>query len=140
MDEAEYSIPFILGASLADGGFGPQQMTVKKLSDPRILSQARKVRLRVNPGFDAEYPAMALAEIHVTTQNGRVFSSDCRRARGDWDDPLSDRQLEEKFILMVSNRIDAGRAKEIIKRIWSLESEPRMAGFLADVNRWVRDI
>jgi 2-methylcitrate dehydratase PrpD len=137
MDEAEYSIPFILGAILADGCFGPDQMTRAKLSDPRILKQARKVRLKVKSEFDGKYPAQALADVKLTTREGLEFRAKSERSRGDWDYPLSDVQLEDKFRLMCANRLSRDHAGTIIDRIWSLEAEPGVRDFIAWINQLV---
>jgi 2-methylcitrate dehydratase PrpD len=137
MEEAEYSIPFILGASLAEGLFGPDQMIEEKLSDPRIIEQARKISLKVKSEFDQKYPAQALATLHIKTKDGREFSAKSERSRGDWDYPLSDEQLKEKFALMSCNRIRPDQVDAIINRIWSLESESGINGLLDLINKFV---
>ena len=137
MEEAEYSIPFILGASLAEDRFGPDQMTEEGLADPRIIKQARKVTLKVNSEFDKEYPAKALATVCVRTTDGREFSAKSEKSRGDWDYPLSDGQLAEKFALMSRNRIRPDQADAVINRIRSLESESSISGFINSINKFV---
>jgi len=137
MEDAEYSIPFVLGASLADGRFGPNQMTEERLSDPRIIEQAHKVRLKVKPEFDREYPAQLLATVKVRTKAGREFSAKSEKQSGDWDCPLSDGQLEEKFALMSRNRIRTHKVEAVINRIWSLESESSISSFIDSINKLV---
>jgi 2-methylcitrate dehydratase PrpD len=82
MDDAEYSIPFVLGSAMLAGEFGPEQMREEKLTDPLVLEQARKVRLEVEPEFDRVYPAQVRCLVSVTTTDGQVFSAKTARSWG----------------------------------------------------------
>jgi 2-methylcitrate dehydratase PrpD len=139
IEEAEYSFPFVLGVSLVDGQFGPKQMTEERLSAHAIIEQAGKIRLKAKPEFDAAYPARLLATVTVKMRDGREYSADSNGARGDWEYPISDGQLKEKFALMCSSRINPDQVESISKRIWNLESETNVGAFIKLINKFVCD-
>ena len=130
MEDAEYSIPFVLGSAMLAGEFGPDQMREEKLGDPLVLEQARKVRLEVEPEFDKVYPAQVLCVVSVTTIDGQVFSAKNRKIRGDWDLPLSDEQLTDKFARMAQNRLTEGQVETVVDRVWSIDALSSVQEFI----------
>jgi 2-methylcitrate dehydratase PrpD len=130
VDDAEYSIPFVLGSAMLAGEFGPEQMRPENLTDPLVLEQARKVRLEVEPEFDRVYPAQVLCVVSVTTTDGQVFSAKNRKILGDWDMPLSDEQLTEKFAVMAQNRLTAGQVETVLDRVWSIDTLTSVQEFI----------
>lgn len=137
MEDAQYSIPFVLGATLAEGRFGPAQMTPDKLRDPAILAQAAKVSLVEAPEFNELYPGLLRCEVEVTAADGRVLSARSGRVKGDVDHPLSDEELTDKFIWMTENRLAADTAGKVADLIWSLDEATDVGKLMAELHRAV---
>ena len=131
MEDAQYSIPFVIAAALVDGEFGPDQMTFEKLHDPRILAVAKKVCIEAAPEFDKFFPELIKNQVLVTTNQGDLFSAESKKVKGDVDFPLSDREIKNKFTWLSRNRLDKGQAQSIIDDIWSLEKQPDINQLLA---------
>ena len=140
IEDAEYSIPFILGAALAEGEFGPDQMRPDKLSDPAILTQARKVRLEEEPEFNAFYPGQLQCQVEVKTEDGQVFSARSGKIKGDENNPLSDGELTAKFIRMAKNRLTESQSQELVKRIWQLENQGNIRALMGFLRLAVVDV
>jgi 2-methylcitrate dehydratase PrpD len=139
MDDAEYSIPFVLGSAMLAGEFGPDQLRDEKLSDPLVLEQAGKVRLEVEPEFDKVYPAQVLCVVSVTTKDGQVFSAKNSKIRGDWDMPLSDEALTDKFAVMAQNRLTARQIDEVVDRVWSIDTLSSVQEFIDDLHGVIKN-
>jgi 2-methylcitrate dehydratase PrpD len=133
MEDAQYSIPFILGATLVEGVFGPEQMSPQKLKDPQILSIAHKVRIQAEPAFEAEYPLKLVCELEVTTTDGRSFKGRNELMHGDPLDPLSDQELMEKFNWLGSKRLSPADASALAGSIWQLEAQDSVAAWFARI-------
>lgn len=131
MDNAQYSIPFVLAAALADGEFGPDQMQNEKLTDPTILSFAKRIKLEPEPRFDGTYPGVLQCEVQITDRHGKTVSIKGSKTRGDDNFPLSDEEIEEKFAWLSRNRLDHRSARDVIRQIWSLESQENLDDFMA---------
>lgn len=130
MENAQYSIPFVIAASLVDGICGPEQMQQHKLSDPVILDMAKRIHLELEPEFDKGYPAKLKTRVQVTLKTGETVSAMSEKTRGDDNFPLSDREIEDKFAWMSSNRLNKTQTRAIMDEVWSLETLVDMAGFI----------
>jgi len=135
MEDAQYSMPFVLGAILAEGQFGPDQMHPDKLNSPHILKQAGKISLQVEPAFSKLYPALAKCEVVLKTTSGRVVSSNADNVQGDWDLPLSDADLKDKFALFARNRLNARQLETVIQDICSIATISSVSEFIKALNK-----
>ncbi len=138
IEDAQYSIPFVLGSVLLDGEFGPDQMRPEKLTDPIVLEQARKVSLEVEPEFNRVYPNQVLCRVSVKTKDGRVFSAKNRKIKGDWDLPLSDEQLKDKFAWLSRNRLTDRQVETVIDKVFSIDSLSSVQEFILSLHDAVR--
>jgi 2-methylcitrate dehydratase PrpD len=134
MEDAQYSIPFVLAAILVDGEFGPDQMRTEKLTDPEILAIAKRVKIEPEPEFDKSFPRLIQCEVRVTTQNGRTFFASNQKVKGDEDFPLSDEEIKNKFVWLSRNRLNQKQAQAVINDVWSLESHTNVSDFMASIH------
>ncbi|MBI2191651.1 MAG: MmgE/PrpD family protein [Planctomycetes bacterium] len=123
-DAAQYSTPWAVAAALVDGQLGVAQIHPDRLSDAAILALGRRVRTRVAPDLQARFPEECLARVTIEFRGGRRGSSPTMRARGDWDDPLSDAELEAKFHQLAEPTLGVRRAREIHSVLETLEERP----------------
>jgi 2-methylcitrate dehydratase PrpD len=124
MEDAQYSIPFVIAATLVDGEFGPDQMTIEKLYDPQILSVAKKVSIETAPEFDKFFPELIKNEVQITNKKGIYFSAQSQKIKGDENFPLKDGDIKNKFVWLSRKRLDKSQAKAIVEDIWLLEEKP----------------
>ncbi len=124
MEDAQYSIPFVLAATLVDGEFGPDQMTFEKLHDPSILAVAKKIRIEAAPEFDKFFPELIQNKVQITTRNGNTFSAHSQKIKGDENFPLSDTEIKNKFAWLSRGRMDKTQAQTMVDDIWLLEELP----------------
>jgi 2-methylcitrate dehydratase PrpD len=130
MENAQYSIPFVIAVAPVDGTCGPKQMRDDKLSDPDIRGMAKRVCIVLEPEFDKGYPEKLKTQVPVTLNTGETFRAMRGKIRGDDNFPLSDRELRDKFSWMSSNRLDRKHARVIVDEVWSLETHTDMTGFV----------
>ena len=123
MEDAQYSIPFVIAANLVDGEFGPDQMRQKKLNDPKILAIAQKVDVEAAPEFDKFFPGLIRNEVQITTKKGIHFSRQSQKVKGDENFPLSDTEIKNKFVWLTRNRLDQSQIQTIFNDIESLEKQ-----------------
>jgi 2-methylcitrate dehydratase PrpD len=67
------------------------------VSDPRVLALAAKVRYRIDP--DNPYPNEFTGHIRATLADDRVIEERQPHFRGGAKEPLTRRDIEEKFAL-----------------------------------------
>jgi 2-methylcitrate dehydratase PrpD len=81
----------------------------------------KKIRVRVDPELDAAFPAQRAARVAIRARGRREEHLQPTRI-GDPDAPLSDAQLEAKYLELAVPVIGEGKAKEELKRLWNLEA------------------
>lgn len=134
MEEAQYSIPFVLAAALVDGEFGPEQMRMEKLTNSTILEVAKKVKVEAEPEFDKAYPRQIRCEVLFLTEKGEIFVATGKKVKGDDDYPLTDEEIKEKFVWLSRNRLNQNLARAVINDVWALESRTGIGDFMASIH------
>jgi 2-methylcitrate dehydratase PrpD len=96
-DAAQYSLPFALAAYLVRDRVTADEIAGASLSDATILALADRIELVSDPELSARYPAERVARVTVHLHDGRELRTGLAHARGTPEDPLSDKEIEEKF-------------------------------------------
>jgi 2-methylcitrate dehydratase PrpD len=94
---AKFSTPYCIAAGLVRGGVGLDAFTDAAVQDPAVLALAAKVRYRVDP--DNPYPNNYTGHVRAVLRNGDVLEERQPHMRGGAHEPLSRRDIEEKFLL-----------------------------------------
>jgi 2-methylcitrate dehydratase PrpD len=119
---AMYSIPFAIGSKLIKGEVRPEDMTARALSDRRILEIAKKVTIEEDSELTALFPEKCLARVVLHLKDGRRVKSETLSAKGDPDNPYSEKELGEKFLILTQSL--AGRKnQEMFDLIMNIEHE-----------------
>lgn len=121
--QAQFSIPFVIGAALADGEVGPVQIAENRLVDDVLLSQADKVKLVGDPEVDALASSKGTrsCRIKIETKDGREFETFVGYPRGAPQNPLSEEELVGKFRKLATRAMGAERTEDLVKCLDELE-------------------
>lgn len=98
--EAQFSMPFAVGAILAFGDLGPEHLTPETLSQPALREAMAKVAMRRaddldTPDMRTRYPESA--RVTVATQDGREVTGFLGAPAGMPENPLSDAAFDAKI-------------------------------------------
>jgi 2-methylcitrate dehydratase PrpD len=96
-EEAQYSVAYPLAAAIISQDCGPDQVLEHGFQDHRIRSLMARIDFKVRDDFQALFPGRRFAEVFVRC-GGKWVSSGPVSAPGDPDDPLSDSEMDEKFL------------------------------------------
>lgn len=132
-EDAQYSIPFVLGAAVVDGRVDPPQMSVARLNDPEILAVAERVEIVMDPVLQEAYPERVLTVVEIETRAGEVFSQSNELITGDWDNPMSDQALIDKFKAYATPSLGAAKTDVLLNQILELEQ-------VSDMNHLLRPL
>jgi 2-methylcitrate dehydratase PrpD len=111
---AKFSTPYCLAAGLVHGAVGLDAFTDQAVRDTQVLAAAAKVRYEVDP--DNPYPNEYTGHVRAMLRDGRVIEERQPHLRGGGHEPLTRRDIEEKFALnarhggWTADRIDAALA------------------------------
>ena len=113
--ESKWSLYHSAAVALCDGEAGEAQYTDERVHDQRVAGVRERVTAEADPGLreDEAHVAVALAD-------GRRLEIHVEHALGSADNPMSDGDLERKFLGLAGNTLPAGRAEMLIEKCWSI--------------------
>jgi 2-methylcitrate dehydratase PrpD len=83
----------------------------------------QRIEIAVDPGLDRAFPAQRAARVAIETADGRRAEHLQPTRVGDPEQPLSDAQLEDKFLELVSPVLGGEGAAALLARLWRLDEE-----------------
>ncbi len=138
-ETADHSLPYVIAAAIAERQVTPVQFEMKKIMDPTIRAQLKKVEVVADPEIEKVFPALQRVIVNLTTVDGRTFTKQLDYPKGDPRNPLSDAEVEEKFSALAEGVLSAGAQKKLKDAIWNLEkagSVSKLMGLMkADVKK-----
>ncbi len=137
-ETADHSLPYVIAAALAERQVTPVQFEMKKIMDPRIRAQLRKVEVVADPEIEKVFPALQRVVVNLTTTDGRAFSKQLDYPKGDPRNPLSDAEVEEKFAALAEGVLSVGAQKKLKDAIWNLEKAGPVSKLMALMKANVR--
>src|SRR5437588_9187120 len=130
-ETADHSLPYVIAAALVDRQVTPAQFTMKKIMDPAIRAQLKKIEVVADPEIEKVFPALQRVVVNITTIEGRTFSKQLDYPKGDPRNPLTDAEVEEKFAALADGVLSAGAQKKLIDAIWNLEKVGSVSKLMA---------
>ena len=119
--DAQFSIPYGVGVAICRRVASPAEFEEACYTDRRVLEVASKVRAEVDPVAEARYPDDKLATVTVKTRDGQEYSAHTDYPKGDWENPVSDAELEAKFRMLTNKALSDNKASQVIEMVWHLD-------------------
>lgn len=119
--EAQFNIPFSIAVALVNGDASLFQFTDENLKDERILAMMDRVSIEIDPELDKSLPDKRGAGGEIVLKNGQKFISFIDMPKGEPERPLSQQEIEGKFI-MLSKEVMGKRVNKIIDMVWNLDN------------------
>ncbi len=114
--EGKFSIYHCVATGLIRGQVGVREFTDEAVGDPQVVRLREKVSAEIS---NALQPEEAIAHIHCSDTSHTVH---IRHARGSVNNPLSDSELEDKFLGLVAPELGKRRAGRLLELVWDLEN------------------
>jgi 2-methylcitrate dehydratase len=121
-EQADHSLPYLLSVALIDGEVTPAQFLPDRIVKPDVQALLKKVSIRPNGEFTAQYPRKMPAKITIGLQDGTVIEHQVQDYPGLASHPFTWEESVKKFDTLAAGRVDAGLSREIKDAVLSLES------------------
>ena len=122
-ETADHSLPYVIAAAIAERQVTPLQFTMEKIMDPTIRAQLDKIVVVADPGIEKVFPALQRVVVTIQTTDGREFSKQLDYPKGDPRNPLTDKEVEEKFEALAEPVMTPAARREAIEAIWTLDKQ-----------------
>lgn len=113
---AQFSLPYGIACCITRNRFGLEELEESSYADPGLRALAAKVSYRIDP--DSGFPKFRSGEVIVRTRDGRELA---QRESVLPDEPASEAEIVDKFMLNVAPAMDDQRAQRICDAVLNLE-------------------
>jgi 2-methylcitrate dehydratase len=122
-ETADHSLPYITAIALIDGQVSDKQFQSSRFTDPAIWKFLENVKVTRNTELSALYPGAVANIVHVTLKDGRMLTKRVDYPLGNAKNPVSDVELERKFLHLVAPALGRDHCAKILQCAWALEEE-----------------
>src|SRR2546427_10561523 len=122
-ETADHSLPYITAIALIDGKVTDQQFQPSRFADPAIWKFLENVKVTRNAELSALYPDAVANIVHVDLVDGRTLTKRVDYPLGNAKNPVSDVELERKFLHLVVPVLGRDHSAKILDQAWSLDQQ-----------------
>jgi 2-methylcitrate dehydratase PrpD len=125
--EARFSLKYVVATALTHGSVRFAAFEPARMNDPDTRALMAKIDVAIDPALDAAFPKQRAARVTFRTRDGREEEFLQPTRIGDPEAPLSDAQLDEKYLELAVPVIGESKAKALLQKLWKLETEKSLA-------------
>ncbi|MEO8144915.1 MAG: MmgE/PrpD family protein [Betaproteobacteria bacterium] len=125
--EARFSLKYVVATALTHGSVRLAAFEPARINDPTTRELMARIEVAIDPELDAAFPQQRAARVAFDARDGRQEEILQPTRIGDPDAPLSDAQLDAKYLELAAPVIGEGKAKALLQKLWSLESAKSLA-------------
>jgi 2-methylcitrate dehydratase len=125
-ETADHSLPYVVAATLVDGGFSDAVFAPARLSDPRILALADRISVDEDAALTRAFPAKFPCRVEIALHDGTTRAATRDVPHGHHDDPLTDSEVEAKFTSLAGRKLAPARVAQAWDTIQALEHCTRL--------------
>lgn len=120
--EGKFCMAFLLAAIILRRQAGKQEFTDEFVNSPESQSMQLKIKTSLDPEIEAMGYDQIRSRVEVITKTGKVIEKWANEAyRGGPNNPLTDNELEGKFLDCAQGVIEPAQAKAILDMVWEVE-------------------
>lgn len=128
--EGKFSIYHAAAAALIEGDGGEAQFSDRAVADPFIIALRRRVTAEIDPAL-----APDAAHIALTLADGSRAECRVEHAIGSIARPMTDADLERKFMALALPHLGEARARHLLDLAWRVETLDSAAAVAAAASR-----
>ncbi|MET3918996.1 2-methylcitrate dehydratase PrpD [Variovorax sp. OAS795] len=125
-NEARFSLAYVVATALVHGSVRLAAYEPRRLDDPATRALMERIGVAVDPELDAAFPGQRAARVVIETRDGRRLEHLQPNRKGDPEEPLTDAELEGKFLELSSPVLGEERARALLERLWTLDGRATM--------------
>lgn len=126
--EARFSLKYVVATALRHGSVRLAAFEPALMNDPQTRELMQRIDLAVDPELDASFPAQRAARVTLQTTDGRSDTYLQPARKGDPELPLTDTDLDDKYLELAAPVLGESAARELLAQLWSLETSDKVPG------------
>ncbi|ALE87830.1 MmgE/PrpD family protein [Pseudomonas versuta] len=114
--EGKFSVYHSVAVAIIQGAAGERQYSDNAVLDPTVIALRDKVIATIDPAIKPEQVDMT-----ITLKDGRTLHKFIQHAIGSLEVPMTDQQLEAKFIDLAKGILPDEQVRKLIATCWDVE-------------------
>jgi 2-methylcitrate dehydratase len=119
-ETADHSIPYIVAVALSDGTLTPESFALDRIHDPALRPLMAKISVAADDDLTRDWVRAPAYDITITMTDNTLRVHHIDRPHGHWAAPLSDEELETKFLTNARRLLDDPAGRHLLDLLWSL--------------------
>ena len=119
---AQFSLPYTAACAALFEDVSVTQFTDEKLEDKNILDFAKKIEMVHTGEMDQYLPSIFAADVTIRMKDGGEFKRLTKFSKGDPENPMSIKEIKDKFISLCQMTISADTAQKIYDTIMDIDN------------------
>jgi 2-methylcitrate dehydratase len=120
--QAQMSMKYCMARTVIDGMLSPAQFTEDKLSDPLAIDLASRVHFILDEEINKLYPREFPSIVEIVMKDGPKYRVRINVPKGSVENPMTWREVQDKFSSLTRDSIDEKNADAIIELVANLEN------------------
>ena len=125
-ETADHSLPYVVAVALTDGAVTPASFDENRIGDPLLRPLMRKIEVGEDPEATRNYPAQQQARMEIELRSGRRLTRAADYPKGHSRNPLSDSELEQKFLGLTAGVLPRARQAALLESLWRFDELENM--------------
>jgi 2-methylcitrate dehydratase PrpD len=117
----KFNLPFCIATALNFGHVDLDDFTDKRLINPKLLALMDLISLKEDPKLTRQYPQKWPSRVEILAANGKTYKGYCKFPKGDPENPLSEKELIQKFNKLCGKIITKHQKDRIVELVLNLE-------------------
>ncbi len=123
-ETADHSIPYIVAAALIDGGVGIETFERKRFEDRTTVEFMKRIKVNEIKKYTSLFNkggTVNAASLRIVMKNGGVLYKEVLYSKGHWKNPMSNKEIEEKFRKLALRKLSEPKTNKAISMVWNLD-------------------
>ena len=122
--QAKFSLPYVVAHALVYGPVRLDAYGPERLANPAVRELMKKIELAADPELSRAFPRQRAAKVEIELADGRRIAHFQETRKGDPEMPLSDEDLNDKFIELAAPVVGDPAARALLAALWQTDRLP----------------
>lgn len=130
--DAQMSAPCAAALALVDGEVAASKFLPESLRRPELQALIQRIDTHVDEECERIYPATRSGAVHIALRDGRKLDIRVLDPKGETENPMSDADLERKFVANCEPILGKPRCEQLLGQVWRFDELSNVSDFF----RW----
>lgn len=120
--QAKFSLQYVVAHALVHGSVRLNAFLPDRLGDADVRALMQKIECVADAALSKGYPTQRAAQVEIETSDGRKYAHFQPTRKGDPELPLTDEELNDKFMELAAPVIGEAPSRGLLAQLWALDT------------------